>query len=98
VPKPNKIQEHVRAVTFQFDPQSYISLNIGETKYEAFIRDLASACWKERIGLSLDGLANIIAFADHLHFSSWSKPVQVLGIHHKMAEALLPKLPQRPLN
>jgi len=86
----------------KFDPESLISLTPDSLldgacarHYDCVVQDAAEAMFFEGgKRLSIDGLARILALAQHIHYGEWSKPFQTYGVHFRMAEILLPLLQQ----
>jgi hypothetical protein len=86
----------------KFDPESLISLTPDNMldgaclrHYDCVIQDAAEAMFFEGgKRLSIDGLAYILALAQHIHYGEWSKPMRVYSVHYRMAEALHPLLPE----
>ena len=88
----------VKPLVDKCDPESLLSCGCLKDEYDSMSKRIAWAIMNEggnhpKQDLTIEEMANIIAFIRHHDFSMWSKPVEVFPHQIELAKEILSLLP-----
>lgn len=88
-----KIYGVVKPLVDKYDVEQLLSMGCPKDEYDPISQRITDGICMNGGKPSETGLAHIIALQFHYSFGQWSKPVSYFSVYFKMAEELLPLLP-----